>query len=355
MKITSQIFLSYLKCNTKCLLSSLGKTGKGNEYAEWLKDRDDSYYSEGTKRLFEGLPQKEYAFPFVRGDLKIARWRLAAGVVVESDFRDAKSPGSRNLLNRSHMKIAFQEHPPASQRARVVLVTNLQAVERLASKRERGAVQYIPIRFIFRSKVTNDDRLLLGFDAMTLSEALGHNVSSGKIIRGDDYTVLRVKTAVLLGKVRKRIEKIIALLESPSPPDLVLNRNCVECEFKPECKQKAIEKDELSLLQGMTIKEREMNHKKGIFTVTQLSYTFRPRRRPKWLREKREKYHHSLKALAIRERKIHVVGNPELKIDGTPICLDVEALPDQGFLLPDWRSNQKQELNRPIQPLGRQY
>ncbi len=67
------------------------------------------------------------------------------------------------------------------------------------------------------------------------------------------------------------------------------------------------------------------------FTVTQLSYAFRPRRRPKRLRDKREKYHHSLKALAIREKKIHIVGSPELTIDGTPVYLDVEGLPDRDF------------------------
>ena len=70
---------------------------------------------------------------------------------------------------------------------------------------------------------------------------------------------------------------------------------------------------------------------KGIFTVTQLSYTFRPRRRPKRQRDKREKYHHSLKALAVREKKIHIVGSPELKIEGTPVYLDVEGLPDRDF------------------------
>lgn len=78
-------------------------------------------------------------------------------------------------------------------------------------------------------------------------------------------------------------------------------------------------------------KERQKFHSKGIFTVTQLSYTFRPRRRPKRMRDKQEKYHHSLKALAIREKKIHIVGNPELKIEGTPVYLDVEGLPDRGF------------------------
>ena len=95
--------------------------------------------------------------------------------------------------------------------------------------------------------------------------------------------------------------------------------------------KKAIEKDDLSLLSGMTEKERKNFNSKGIFGVTQLSYTFRPRRRPKHLAGKREKYHHSLKALAIREGKIHIVGSPELKIEGTPVYLDVEGLPDRDF------------------------
>src|SRR5262249_6549022 len=64
---------------------------------------------------------------------------------------------------------------------------------------------------------------------------------------------------------------------------------------------------------------------------TQLAYTFRPRRRPKHQASRREKYHHALKALAIRDRKIHVVGAPELVISGTPVFIDVEGLPDRGF------------------------
>ena len=84
----------------------------------------------------------------------------------------------------------------------------------------------------------------------------------------------------------------------------------MSCEFQSRCRLKAVEKDDLSLLAGMSEKERQKFHSKGIFTVTQLSYTFRPRWRPKRMRDKQEKYHHSLKALAIREKKIHIVGNP---------------------------------------------
>ncbi|PYU36956.1 MAG: hypothetical protein DMG54_35310 [Acidobacteria bacterium] len=134
-----------------------------------------------------------------------------------------------------------------------------------------------------------------------------------------------MKTSALASDVRKLTDKIA----SPSPPDLVLNRHCAECEFQNRCRQKAIEKDDLSLLSGMTEKERTNFHSKGILTITHVSYTFRPRRRPQGLRDQRERYHHSLKALAIREKKIHIVGSPEMKIEGTPVYVDVEGCPTE--------------------------
>ena len=93
--------------------------------------------------------------------------------------------------------------------------------------------------------------------------------------------ILKVKTSALAGEVRKRMEKIAVLLASAAPPDLVLNRHRAECEFQARCRKIAVEKDDLSLLAGMSAKERQKLRSKGIFTVTQLSYTFRPRRRPR--------------------------------------------------------------------------
>jgi predicted RecB family nuclease len=199
----------------------------------------------------------------------------------------------------------------------------LHAVERIPSAGRGQPAQFIPIRFIYRNKLTKDDKLLLVFDAFVVSEMLGRAVSLGKIIHGDDHAALKVKTSALAGEVRKRLERITALLASPAPPDLVLNRHCAECEFQARCRKLAVEKDDLSLLAGMSAKERQKLRSKGIFTVTQLSYTFRPRRRPKRQRDQREKYHHALKALAIREQKIHIVGSLELKLEGTHAYLDV--------------------------------
>jgi predicted RecB family nuclease len=211
------------------------------------------------------------------------------------------------------------------------LETRLYAVERVPPDGRGKAAQFIPVRFVFTNKLGKDEKLLLAFDAFVLSDILRRGIGLGKIIHGDNHATLKVKTQPPFAEVRKRLEKITTLLSNPTPPDLILNRHCAECEFQDRCRQKAMEKDDLSLLAGMNEKERKKHHSKGIFTITQLSCTFRPRRRPRRLRDKREKYHHSLKALAIRERNIHIIGSPELKIEGTPVYLDVEGLPDRDF------------------------
>src|ERR1700693_3673939 len=254
MKITPDVFEAYLKCPTKCWLRSTGEPSARNTYSEWVKTQNDYYRVSETRRLLAGSPKDE--------------------VVLSTDKENVE----------------------------------LHAVERVPAEGRGKPPQFIPIRFLFTNKLSKDDKLLLALDAFALSKSLGREVSAGRIIYGDDHATLKVKTSAMTSEVRKRIEKIAALLAHPTPPDLVLNRHCAGCEFQARCKQKAVEKDDLSLLSNMPENERTRLHGKGIFTVTQLSYTFRPRRRPKKLRDKREKYYHSLKALAIREKKIHIVG-----------------------------------------------
>lgn len=296
MKISSNLFEAFLKCPTKCWLRANDEPASDNEYAEWVEARDRSYRTRETERLQNGptvAPPAE--------NLKSGKWRLAMGTVVQARVDS------------------------------YILESQLHAIERRPSEGRRSLEQFIPIRFMYINKVGADDKLLLAFDAFVLSGMMARETGLGKIIHGDNHALLKVKTGALAGEVRTRVENISALLASPSPPELILNRHCAECEFQSRCRLKAVEKDDLSLLTGMSEKERQKFHSKGIFTVTQLSYTFRPRRRSKRMRDKQEKYHHSLKALAIREKKIHIVGNSQSKIEGTPVYLDVEGLPDRGF------------------------
>jgi predicted RecB family nuclease len=337
MTITPYLFEAFLKCQTKCWLRSINEPATGNAYAEWFQAQNESYRSDSAKRLLETTPETERAVAPDMTNLKTARWRLAVDVRVRTPEAALPEPRSSrgNEAQTSSSQLPPLKPQPTDQSlltsAATIVESPLHAVERIPSEGRGKAAQFIPIRFIFTNKLGKDDKLLLAFGALVLSQVLGREVSLGKIIHGDDHATLKVKTPALAGEVRTRLEKITGLLACPTPPDLVLNRHCAECEFQARCRKLAVEKDDLSLLAGMSAKERQKLRSKGIFTVTQLSYTFRPRRRPKRLRDKREKYHHSLKALAIREQKIHIVGSPELKLEGTPVFLDVEGLPDRDF------------------------
>jgi predicted RecB family nuclease len=297
--ITSpQLFESYLQCPTKCWLSSRAEPPAGNSYADWVKVRKNSYLQDVLKRLLTKFSESECATaPPITKDPKDFTWRLATDV---------------------RWKTQEVESYP-------------HAVERIpANGRGRPAI-FIPYRFEASNKITKEHKLLLTFDALMLSDSLGREISLGKIVHGDSYVTLNVNTLALAKEARKRIKDSTALLGGNAPPDLVLNRHCGQCEFQNRCLAQAREKDDLSLLSGMSEKDRKKLHGRGVFTVKQLSYTFRPRRRRRESRGKQEKHHHSLRALAIRENKIHAVDIPALTLEGTRVFMDIEGIPDRDF------------------------
>jgi predicted RecB family nuclease len=298
MVISSPIFEAFLECRTKCWLRSCAEPNAGNAYADWARAQNNAYYEAGRDRLFAMRPESDRAIaPPISKYPEDAKWRLAVDVHLQTD----------NLESRLH------------------------AVERIPPEGRGGRVQFVPHRFEFANKLTKNNKLLLAFDALVFSEVVGREMSLGKITHGDGQATLKVKLTSLAREVQKRIKHITVLLADNSPPDLVLNRHCSQCEFQARCLKQATEKNELSLLSGMSEKERNKLHGRGIFTVNQLSYTFRPRRRRREFRGKAEKFHQPLRALAIRENKIHTVDLLGPKLDGTPVYLDVEGLPDRDF------------------------
>jgi len=297
MRLTSQLLEAYLHCPTKCWLRSVGERITDSTHVSFTHAQNESFHTAAIQRLLSNAHQNEWIPSPSPVSLIAGEWRLAIRVLAQSQH----------------------------------LESCLHAVERLSSKGRGKPGQFVPIRFAPSNRISKNQKLLLAFDALALSEMLGREVPLGKMIHGDNYSSLNLTVSTLLPQVRGHIAKMSSLLASSSQPDLIMIPHCAECEFQTRCRQKAVEKDDLSLLSRMTEKERKKLHDKGIFTVTQLSYTFRPRRRPQRLHNKREPYHHSLKALAIRQKKIHIVGSPEMTIEGTPVYLDVEGIPDRDF------------------------
>ena len=62
--------------------------------------------------------------------------------------------------------------------------------------------------------------------------------------------------------------------------------------------------------------------------MTQLAHTFRPRHKGKKSSSIEEHHHHALQAQAIRDRKIYVLGSPQLPLSKVKVYLDVEGCPD---------------------------
>lgn len=96
------------------------------------------------------------------------------------------------------------------------------------------------------------------------------------------------------------------------------------------CLDQALKKDDLSLLHRMTPKVMQKYHKKGIFTIQQLSYLFRPRRR----RKRRSNapppgFRFELQALALQTGKTYVHELPNIPRHPTELILDIEGIPDQ--------------------------
>jgi len=191
---------------------------------------------------------------------------------------------------------------------------------------------YAPTIFVGTHNVRKEHKLELAFVGYMLGKIEGPTPEKGTIVSADGKSH-RLKLKPLLKSLQKIILPLQDWLSFPTsqPPQVILNKHCSVCEYQMQCRQIAIEKDELTLLSNLTEKERKQQNNKGIFTVTQLSYTFRARRKPKRLASKPEKISHALRALAIREHKIYIAGKPKLNIKGKLVFLDVESNPELDF------------------------
>ena len=297
MLITDEVFRTFLECETKAYLNRTVLDCAPPEDATWQRHFSEEFKRKCFARLCAGFSAGQCFVGALLGEEEGNQYRLVLECPVQAQG----------------------------------LQSNLHALERLGPSNRTTQHPYIPIRFISTEKISRSDKLLLAFDALVLSKAYGKMPPFGKIIHGSELKTTRVRVVELMKKTSSLVRMVAAQQANTAPPPLILNKHCAECAFQSRCRRAALEKDDLSLLAGMSEKEQKKQRDKGIFSVTQLSYTFRPRRKSKRATLGPEKYHHALRALAIRERKIHVAGRPELGINGTPVYLDVEGVPDRDF------------------------
>ena len=292
--INNEIFADYLRCQYKAYLKLQGRTGQKTEYEELQNRLLQQYRIRACQLLLSSKYNKGgFLTEIALSKLRKHPFKIATNVIA------TVSPYS----------VLFD------------------AVTLTSSSEFR---HYVPITFVHKENVSKNDKLYLAFCGSVLGMILDCRLPFGRILHGENYRSMKVKLEKLIPAATEIMQRIVALKDSDTPP-LHINRHCQICEFAADCRLTALENDYLSLLPGLTPKDVARLNNKGIFTITQYSYTFRPRRKRKQPKNYRIRHRPELKAIAIRENKIYVYGTPQLPQATVEIYLDVEGIPDRHF------------------------
>ncbi len=193
-----------------------------------------------------------------------------------------------------------------------------------------GRYSYEPTVVSGMCNINKEQELALYFAGHVLGYIQGSTPAFGTIItmRGEPRKIRLEKSAEIFTATINSLQDWV-VSRAIDPPPIILNKHCSYCQFQTLCKNETEIKDNLSLLKGVTPKIMKKYEKKGIFTVKQLSYLFKPRRHNK-KRIKRALLHSlELQALAIRTNKVYIQELPEISRQPTELFLDIEGIPDQ--------------------------
>jgi predicted RecB family nuclease len=296
--ITRDVLESYLNCRTKGHLKLAGEHGIRSDYEALLLERREEARLAAIDKVVARHPENQVA-----RNVPLTAAALKAGplFVLDAGLEDD------------------------------VVSLHFDGLKRVDGPSQLGDFHYVPMLFHDGPKVRKEQRLLLEVYGLLLSRVQGRTPGHALVWHGREGRGTRVR----LGTDPRRAERLLRDLEQirgGDPPRLLLNDHCQVCEFRQRCHEQAVREDCLSLLRGVGEKEVRAYARKGILTLTQLAHTFRPRRKGK--RQVRRAHHryHALQALAVRDKRIYVFGTPELRDSPVRIYLDVEGVPDEGFI-----------------------
>src|SRR5260370_28016336 len=210
------------------------------------------------------------------------------------------------------------------------LEAHCDVLTRVKTSSGLGRYSYDPTIVTGTYSPTLEQKTDLSFTAYVLGQVqktfpvagtlLNRGQQAQKILLTGSYTSIKTILRTLRGWIAS---------PPPEPPPVIFNKHCPYCQFRKECTELAINDDNLTLLDRMTPPLIKKYHKRGIFTVKQLSFLFRPRRRRK--RPPRATFSPDLQALAIRTNKIYFTQLQSFDRSSVELFLDFEGIPDERF------------------------
>lgn len=297
--VNNDTFVSFLHCNRKAFLRAAGTPGHPPDIETVLLDLGHTYRRQAIEAFLVPYAAQEVLYDPPRLEEAL---KSPIQVIVNTT---ASAAGLSSLI---------------------------QAAERMKGTDPRSAPVLAPVLFILNETVSHADKMLLSFNALVLSLVQGVLPPIGKIVHGSTHKVLKCKIEPLIVEVRKLVARIqAAQAEGAAAPRVRLNRHCNFCEFRADCQRLAEEADDLSLMRGLSEKEIQKQQSRGVTTVTQFAYTYRPGRRGKRKTGKARRHDHALQAVALRDKKVYVLDSPTVPHSRVALYLDVEGIPDRDF------------------------
>ena len=299
MLLTKEHIRDYIYCPYKVYLKNKGIIGQISDYQKFQKTLLKQYYQSGIDKAIYGLDKK-----------------LITYKTLKSNSKDFKSEW-KVILNSEYHYLNFLIH---------------YEILMLTSCNNNKYQAYEPIIISHEEKLNKDIKMFMMILGILIGRIQGHFPARVKGIFGHKSNVMTIKTnSVLLDKAEIIIDDIQKISQFKSKPECYHNKHCDICEFKKYCKEEALKVHDLTLLKGMPKAEIKKLKSRGIFTVTQLSYTFRPRKRKENETSLYQKRHYSLQARAIRDQKIYVFNRPKFLDHPVQIYMDIEGLPNEDY------------------------
>ena len=283
MQITNEILLSFLNCPYKAYRKWNSENGKLSDF-----EKLSAELTKSQKVLFAEKLSTENKL--IRSSLTDTDFKVTNGVIVNQKFSNTNVE---------------------------LLLDGIELVDKN---------RIIPILITPFEKISKTDKLLLSLQATYLQAEFHFQIEHCKIVYGKNLKETKFRLTTFSKVTKKSTGELNKILNQSNSPVFHRVTHCQICEFQNSCLEKLKERDDLSLLAGLKPKEVLQKNNRGLFSVKQLSFTFKPKKNP----YRKRKFLPELKALAIREEKTFIQEIPVLKEVATELFIDFEGIIDRG-------------------------
>ena len=261
---------------------------------------------------------------------------------LERELRELYRSRYYKYLRKHHGKhilpaLDHRKHPHGEKTGFLITPTwqssqfhiSFDAMELLVDNSTSEKLTYVPMSVSPKETVPKLDKLSFVMKCLVLVDH-GIKPRYGKIIYGCNLRSTKVSISVYSQEAKRELNQLIRTVNRPQPPRYYRNKYCTTCEFHDTCREELLKADDISLLGSISKREVLRKNSRGLFSIFQLSHTFRPRKKSR--SRKNERYSWELKALALREHRTYIREIPKLPKSDTEVYIDFEGLPEEGFV-----------------------